>query len=267
MTMLKSTFFGLGMCLGLISCGVSHNASDTKIVGGVIAMPLDAVTRSTVSLTLTSGGDVTVEPTSFCSGVLIAPGKVITAASCFKEDIEALRTRGAVLSIVFGLNGTLVSPTATSRTVKTVQMHPQYKAELIAAPAPAEPANDIALLTFEGDAPAGFGPATLAGADFALTVNDHDVYTIAGYGTSDATSNVTGTLRQGSVKFASVIDLANVIQFRGTNVAACNGDSGGPAYKMQNGTVMVIGVVSSSNCSSFMRYTDLRKYNAFINAQ
>lgn len=261
--MFKTIFFGLGMGLGLVSCGVSQQpASDTKIVGGAIAQPIDSVTRSTVSLTLTSGGGVTLEPTSFCSGVLIAPGKVVTASSCFKEDIEDLRSRGAILNVVFGQVGTLVG--ASSRVAKTVTMHPQFKADLIATPTPTEPANDIAIINFEGDVPAGHSAVGVAAPDFTLALSETEVFTIAGYGVSDPNSDVTGILRQGSVKFSSIIDLANVIQFRGTNVAACDGDSGGPAYKMQNGNVVVIGIVSSSNCRTFMRYTDLRKYGSFI---
>lgn len=263
--MFKTIVCGLGMGLSLVSCGVSQQpASDTKIVGGAIAQPMDSVTRSTVSLTLTSGGSVTLEPTSFCSGVLVASGKVVTAASCFKEDIEDLRSRGAVLNIVFGQVGTLVG--TRSRVAKTVSLHPQFKADLIAAPSPTEPANDIAIIHFEGDVPVGHGFVSIASPDFILDLSETEVFTIAGYGVSDPNSDVTGILRQGSVKFSSLIDLANVIQFRGTNVAACDGDSGGPAYKMQNGNVVVIGIVSSSNCRTFMRYTDLRKYNSFVDS-
>lgn len=243
----------------LSACGLQEQQkSSLNIVGGQVVTSDQAIYKSTASVTLTSGGSVTLnEPISFCTGTLLANKQVVTAASCFREDIIDLMNRGAKLNVVWGSNGLSVLP-ENSRVVSSYVNHTEFRPDEMTKQNPTAPANDIALVNFEGDVPAGFSAATL--------ISPQDVYKpseavwIAGYGSTRRDSQETGTLRAAYSKYHSQNAPMKIIHFMSQDIAACHGDSGSPAFVSRNGVWVLAGLTSASNCRNYMRYTDVRGY-------
>ena len=97
-------------------------------------------------------------PAWMCSGTLIAPRVILTAAHCV-EDLEA-----DAFLVLFGNN---VSG-AITRTVLETWVHPDYQP--IAGVNP--PVNDIAMLLLSGAAPPGINPIVYLPRCMEITIAD-----------------------------------------------------------------------------------------------
>ena len=224
-----------------------HRANETeaharKIAAGAAVESLDEiVAKSTVSLN-NAGGE------SFCSGTLISPTVVVTAAHC----VSTLQSNMPIF-IAFGLNvrGQRVDA-ALSRAISAVVVHPDYRP--IDAPpfSPLYQINDVALIKLSTPAPESFAAVPIASEDWALR-RDPEVE-IAGYGlTKDfidengnsVTSSDTGILRRAKGTLADSERWAartGLVVFSGTNKSnSCRGDSGGPMFGSNNIKLLLIG--------------------------
>jgi secreted trypsin-like serine protease len=221
------------------------------IVGGAAPAP-DAVARSIVTIVGSRG--------NFCTGSVIAPSLVLTAAHCVQP--------GADYKIVqYGAD-----KTPQLQDVKSVAIHPGFRmAAMLAHRATA----DVALLRL--DAPAKGRTAAPLGAP-QLPIAAGTKFTIAGVGvTVRGDGRSAGTIRSAALVATGkpgtlqirLVDPAGMGTREG--LCACTGDSGSPVFEDQPNGAMIIGVVSwstgpngSGGCGGITGVTPLTLYRDWI---
>jgi hypothetical protein len=220
------------------------------IVGGGGA-PAENIARAVVTIIGSRG--------TFCSGALIAADIVLTAAHC----------------VLPGADYKVILPGETPPRllgVKRVAAHPQFNVEAILAH---RASADVALLQLDtpssGKSPAPLGPPL-------MPIQPGDRLTIAGVGVTARGDGKTGgsiraadlavTGRPGTLQIRLADPLTN--NFR-AGLGACTGDSGAPAFEMQSGRAVIIGVVSwstgpnnSDGCGGLTGVTPLALYRDWI---
>ncbi len=205
----------------------------------------------------------------FCTGVLVAPRLVVTAAHC-APLIDKVYLGGRAHTLI-GVDGTVVD-------VDKVIVHPDYDGWLT-------PSHDIALLILAEDA--DVEPTPIASNE---EVAEEDNLLLVGFGFEHPTQNIGfGTKRKVDVPLTKTADVpADVIdaleekhgfaaewevhagrKYLGKD--SCNGDSGGPAYIVVDGARKVAAVTSRAAHSSETRcgdggiYTRIAPYIPWIN--
>ncbi|MEZ0392544.1 MAG: trypsin-like serine protease [Pseudobdellovibrionaceae bacterium] len=224
----------LSMFLVLCACSANQSyhsntdSSDPSIVGGEAVAFSEEIAKSTVGLAMLGQGVV-------CTGTLVAPNLVLTAAHC----VSGLRP--SLLRIVFGLD--LESESLEVRRVLGGRVTERW-----VALADDEEFNwgDVALLRFESSAPAGYQPVRLLGS--MENLKDQADIELAGYGlTSMAPMEDPKKLLKADVKLTNshYSETEFLVDFQ-HGQGVCHGDSGGPIYTKINDKLFVIGVTSRS---------------------
>lgn len=223
----------------------------SAIVGG--APPAEeGVARSIVTIVGSRG--------NFCSGALIAPKLVLSAAHCVQPGadyriVEYDRDRKPQL-----------------KTVRRVAVHPAFNMAAITAH---RATADVALLELE--APTRSGAAAVLGVP-QLPLNSGNPFMIAGIGVTIRGDGKSG----GVVRIAPLVATGKpgTLQIRLVDPATqgstpglggCTGDSGGPAFERQQTGSAVVGVVSWSTgpnmtdgCGGLTGITPLILYRDWI---
>ena len=159
----------------------------------------------------------------FCSGTLIAPTKVLTAAHCV----------GTASDMRVHYRDTTGNPVLLE--IGKVAVHPDFHAQ---APKTREKSIDLAVVTLKAPMPQPFAPAPLAPQE---NLNVGDTATLAGFGlTREGDARSAGTLLQGNVTLRAPYSDVLFWLTNADGLGACTGDSGGPVF--QNGAL--IGVIS-----------------------
>lgn len=159
-------------------------------------------------------------PQLLCTGTLVGPRVVLTAAHCLK------RYPPAGIDAVFG-----ESLQGARHPIESGAIHPHYDPETFA--------NDLAVLVLERDAPPGIRPARIS-SEPARLEETTKLWWI-GFGAASPMTRSVGARRTGT---------ATVLESRPDRVSysgepmTCQGDSGGPLFACIGGRQEIVGVTS-----------------------
>ena len=159
----------------------------------------------------------------FCTGVVIAPTVVLTAAHCVSAPQSTRIYFKSGEAPVF-------------MEIAAIAIHPQFKAQ---APRTRERSIDLALIRTRAALPSAFKPVTL---DERMP-RVGDAYGLSGYGlTREGRGETGGVLRWGKVSARA--PLSNILLWAhdpaGRGFGACEGDSGGPIFALDTGALVAI---------------------------
>jgi secreted trypsin-like serine protease len=286
-------FIGTRKALGIMAfgwlataCGQGPAASqsDPKIIGGspVEDAQADARRWSTVAITTDAPiheneDSLLMSKHSFCSGTLIGPRLVVTAAHCIRNideetglaTQELTLTRATDFVVHFDTN---VATNGHWVRAQQVIAHADWDSLQTLEESPSRAPNDIGLIILEKDAPSFAKAARLATATDTPKEGD-DVY-LAGYGvTKDRDTDDSGILRETVTAFKKFDTKAQRLVVGGSGHGACAGDSGGPLYFKVGHEFVLAGVTSTGaefrgKClGRENNYTDVRAYGDWLSQQ
>jgi secreted trypsin-like serine protease len=227
------------------------SAPASAIVGGG-APSTDGIARSVVTIVGSRG--------NFCSGALIAPKVVLTAAHCVQP--------GADYKILeYGPDRE-----PKLQDVRTVAIHPGFRMQAMLNHVATA---DVALLQLVAPA-AGKAPSTLGMPNIPIQVGGR--FTIAGVGVavrgdgkSGGTIRVAGLVATGKPGTLQIRLVDPVGQGARDGLGACTGDSGAPVFEDQQDGPAIIGVVSwstgpngTAGCGGITGVTPLTLYRDWV---
>jgi secreted trypsin-like serine protease len=226
---------------------------------------------------------------SLPAGALVGGAEVVRGSGAGRHIVMIISTRGslctgtAIARDLVLTGGHCVAPAATYRVllpdikppglaIRSIAIHPRYKPKDYAS---GRVTADVALLKLDQPLPANIVPAALAPV---TSVAPGDRFVIAGYGGTSPGSEtgngvpraavLTATGKPGTLQIR-LVDPATRDQRPG--LGACTGDSGGPAFVENGGTLAVIGVVSwstgaasSAGCGGLTGVTPLALYRGWV---
>jgi hypothetical protein len=225
-------------CAGFLGC-----ATDVPEVTGQSSAAIrhgsaDPGDEAVVAIVDTGGKTV-------CSGTLIAPHLVLTAAHCVDSRLGGIQAG----SVVFG--SSLADAASTIPIALTVE-NPQFDV--------GTRANDVAVLVLPSAATAGPLPLGTSAPSVGATVR------VVGWGLTGPDAGDTGQKRQGTSKVTAV--RSTIFDVVPDPSQPCEGDSGGPALATTSGAMSVVGVTSQgdSACELGATYTRVDAYvDSFLN--
>jgi secreted trypsin-like serine protease len=236
----------------LLTLALAVLASPASAIVGGGGAPSEPIARAVLTIIGSRG--------TFCSGTAIAEDIVLTAAHC----------------LLPGADYKVIIPGETPPRLLEVRRtlaHPQFNVQAILAH---RASADVALLQLAGPLPASKSPAPL-GAPL-LAIQPGARLTIAGVGVTKRGDGKTGgsiraadlavTGKPGTLQIRLADPLTNNVR---EGLGACTGDSGAPAFELQSGRAVIVGVVSwstgpnnSDGCGGLTGVTPLVLYRDWI---
>jgi MYXO-CTERM domain-containing protein len=186
------------------------------------------------------------DPTHICSGILIAPSVVVTAAHCMFKDKDEFCTMEYSNYDLTVVAGALDANTASEdQHYEIARMH--YRKDFFChMPSTIGKANDLAILLLKRPVNS-LSPVPVFPIDkIKSNLSKGALVTIEGYGHHNSTAMQIGQLYTAETPYQE----SNDTELAAGAVSApdtCTGDSGGPAYLAVDGVRHVVGMTSRQN--------------------
>lgn len=212
----------LTACVAEVDSIGEIDSSEESIIGGEV----DKSTRSVVAIVAWNN-----QHSSTCSGTIVAPHVVLTAAHCLEK---AVADKSMTVQVFMG--DSLSSPWPwLFRSVKEFHMHPKYQPGMVTL------GNDIGVVITNGKL--GRAPVPMN----RTQLDDNDVGTpirYVGFGMSKANDGTTTGTRRSAWLTMNWVTPGLIGSKSGGDAFTCRGDSGGPGLVSLDGVVRVVGVHS-----------------------
>jgi hypothetical protein len=244
------TLVGLVAAAALLSAGCGDDAASSRQTGTTAqaitsGVPDDADTSAVLVVAKVHGR------TGFCSGVVVSPHVVLTAAHCATMDADYAIFLGADYD-----DGSQRDAAENLVAVAAHHPHPDHDTTTNEA--------DIGVLVTAAPiprAPARINRRPLGKADVGRPIR------IVGFGQTSGGSTTTGRRTQGSTTIAELDPTSLGVE---STPNICLVDSGGPTYMEQGGEDVVVGVhfiIDSATCDGEGFDVRVDAYTDFIDAQ
>jgi MYXO-CTERM domain-containing protein len=244
------------LCLGLaLSAGCAQPLEDDgvevgdtsqEIVGGVATTEHPAV-----AFLYSEFSDR--DDAQLCSGTLITPRVILTAAHCVEFPNGAPEQYLAY----FGTNVTVETDTGAIDTIPITayEFHPQWNIDNL------EAGNDIGLVALQRPIQ-GVVPIDINREPLENHIGE-DVQ-LVGWGRTSGEGEDFGVKREATTTLTAAEDL--LIQYGSAAANTCQGDSGGPNFMVIDGVEVIAGITSYGNvgCNDYGVGTRVDKFINFI---
>lgn len=229
------TLVALSASLALPSLAADRYGSKSgAIVGGEPGTEADI--RSTIALVDASTG------AQSCTGTLIAPQVVVTAAHCI-VDVQGNVAEASSVQVVFGVLDTSEASDEQRMNVSQVIPHPEYlKGEEPVDETGLGKDNDIAIYILQSAIDFPVVPV-LPPSLVESAMTEGRTIIVTGYGTIEDQGEASGVLYTAETSLGKVVEF----EFFAGGIGqpdTCPGDSGGPAYLDLDGAIHLIGATS-----------------------
>ena len=189
------------------------------VVGGTIS-PQDQATVALVTGT-----------TAYCSGVLIGPTRVLTAAHCVPPNVDYPLED---IEVFFGVD---LTQGGTRIAIASARAYPGWTSHDLT--------GDLGVI--ELAEPSAIAPVEVA-PDVLEVVAPGDSVRAVGYGITQPGGDDPGVKRSGSMVADMIED--STIRLAANGVVTCSGDSGGPLFASRPEGEVLVGVHTRSNCDT-----------------